>query len=156
VQQIEFGQFVLDLSRERLLRDGDQVKLRPQSFRILQYLVENSGRLLTKSELVNALWGDLAVTDDSLVQCLRDVRLALDDRDHAIIQTVPKRGYLFALRPKFRPKFSSIAVLPFADMSSDSEKVEYLADGLAEELIRRAALRRPDRRQPVQSRAAKG
>ena len=135
MQQIEFGQFVLDLSRERLLRDGDQVKLRPQSFRILQYLVENSGRLLTKSELVNALWGDLAVTDDSLVQCLRDVRLALDDRDHAIIQTVPKRGYLFALRPKFRPKFSSIAVLPFADMSSDSEKVEYLADGLAEELI---------------------
>jgi TolB-like protein/tetratricopeptide (TPR) repeat protein len=135
VQHIEFDHFVLDLSRECLLRDGDQVKLRPQSFRMLHYLVENGGRLLTKSELMKALWGDLAVTDDSIVQCLRDVRLALDDRDHSIIQTVPKRGYLFALRPKFRPKFSSIAVLPFVDMSSDWEKVEYLTDGLAEELI---------------------
>jgi TolB-like protein/tetratricopeptide (TPR) repeat protein len=135
VQQIEFGHFVLDLSRECLLRDGDQVKLRPQSFRMLHYLVENGGRLLTKSELLKALWGDLAVTDDSLVQCLRDVRLALDDHDHSIVKTVPRRGYLFALRPKFRPKLSSIAVLPFVDMSSESEKVEYLADGLAEELI---------------------
>jgi adenylate cyclase len=131
VQQIEFGHFVLDLSRECLLRDGDQVKLRPQSFRMLHYLVENGGRLLTKFELVKAVWGDLAVTDDSLVQCLRDVRLALDDHDHSIVKTVPKRGYLFALRPKL----SSIAVLPFVDMSSESEKVEYLSDGLAEELI---------------------
>ena len=135
MQQIEFGHFVLDLSRECLLRDGDQVKLRPQSFRMLHYLVENGGRLLTKSELMKALWGDLAVTDDSLVQCLRDVRVALDDRDHSIVKTVPRRGYLFALRPKFRPKLSSIAVLPFVDMSSESEKVQYLTDGLAEELI---------------------
>jgi len=102
---------------------------------MLHYLVENGGRLLTKSELMKALWGDLAVTDDSLVQCLRDVRVALDDRDHSIVKTVPRRGYLFALRPKFRPKLSSIAVLPFVDMSSESEKVQYLTDGLAEELI---------------------
>jgi TolB-like protein len=131
VQQIEFGHFVLDLNRECLLRDGDQVRLRPQSFRMLHYLVENGGRLLTKSELMRALWGDSAVTDDSLVQCLHDVRLALDDRDHSIVKTVPRRGYLFVLRPKL----SSVAVLPFADMSSESEKVEYLADGLADELI---------------------
>jgi TolB-like protein/tetratricopeptide (TPR) repeat protein len=131
VQQIEFGSFVLDLSRECLVRGGDQVKLRPQSFRMLHYLVENGGRLLTKSELMKEVWGDLAVTDDSLVQCLRDVRLALGDRDHSVVKTVPRRGYLFALQPKL----SSIAVLPFVDMSSDAEKAEYLADGLAEELI---------------------
>ena len=101
MQQIEFGQFVLDLSRERLLRDGDQVKLRPQSFRILQYLVENSGRLLTKSELVNALWGDLAVTDDSLVQCLRDVRLALESYRQILVTAGPVRRR--RLRAEGRP-----------------------------------------------------
>jgi TolB-like protein len=131
VQQIEFGSFVLDLDRVCLLRGSDQVKLRPQTFRMLHYLVENGGRLLTKSELMKALWGDTAVTDDSLVQCLREVRVALDDRDHAIVRTVPRRGYVFALRPRL----SSIAVLPFVDMSSESEKVEHLTDGLAEELI---------------------
>jgi TolB-like protein/tetratricopeptide (TPR) repeat protein len=131
VQQIEFGRFTLDLDRACLLRGADQVKLRPQTFRMLHYLVENGGRLLTKSELMKALWGDSAVTDDSLVQCLRDVRVALDDRDHAIVRTVPRHGYVFALRPRL----SSIAVLPFVDMSSEPEKVEYLTDGLAEELI---------------------
>jgi TolB-like protein len=131
VQQIEFGSFVLDLDRVCLLRGADQVKLRPQTFRMLHYLVENGGRLLTKAELMTALWGHSAVTDDSLVQCLRDVRVALDDRDHAIVRTVPRRGYVFALRPRL----SSIAVLPFVDMSSVSEKVEHLTDGLAEELI---------------------
>jgi serine/threonine-protein kinase len=131
VHQIAFGRFILDLGRECFLRDGEPVKLRPQSFRMLRYLVEHGGRLLTKSELMQALWGNLAVTEDSIVQCLRDVRLALEDHDHLLVKTVPRRGYLFAIQPRA----SSIAVLPFLDMSSDAEQVEYLAEGLAEELI---------------------
>jgi TolB-like protein/Tfp pilus assembly protein PilF len=65
------------------------------------------------------------------VQCVKDIREALSDDNHRIIQTVPRRGYLFAAR--VGP--SSIAVLPFADLSGDSENSEYLGDGLAEELI---------------------
>jgi adenylate cyclase len=129
--QYEFGRFVLDLDRECLLRDGGQVKLRPQGFLMLRYLVENRGRLLTKSELIKAFWGSSAVTDDSLVQCLHDVRQALEDHDQVLVRTVPRRGYIFTCRPA--P--SSIAVLPFIDMSSDAEGIQYLGDGLAEELI---------------------
>jgi TolB-like protein len=131
VQDYAFGRFVLDLGRECLLRDGGPVKLRPQSLSMLRYLIENRGRLLTKSELMKALWGNAAVTDDSLVQCLADVRRALDDHDQTLIKTVPRRGYIFTAQ--LMP--TSIAVLPFVDMSGPAESVEYLADGLADELI---------------------
>jgi adenylate cyclase len=131
VPQYAFDRFVLDLGRECLRRDGREVKLRPQSFLMLRYLVENRGRLLTKSELIKTLWGNSAVTDDSLVQCLRDVRRALEDTGQVLVKTVPRRGYIFTARLTL----SSIAVLPFVDMSSKVDNVEYLADGLADELI---------------------
>lgn len=59
------------------------------------YLVENTGRLVAKEELIAALWPGAAVTDDSLVQCIKDVRRALLDDAQAFIKTIPRRGYLF-------------------------------------------------------------
>lgn len=90
-----FLDFELDLSRGSLLRERDEVKLRPKSFDVLCYLVENQGRLVTKQELIENLWPDTFVTDDSLVQCLMEVRRALQDDSHSLIRTVPRRGYLF-------------------------------------------------------------
>ena len=54
------------------------------------------GRLIGKQELMQAVWPDAFVTDDSLVQCTLELRRALDDRDQQLLKTVPRRGYLFA------------------------------------------------------------
>ncbi len=90
-----FGDFTLDLDRGCLLRDGQEVKLRPKSFEVLKYLVERRGRLVSKSDLMLAVWPDAFVTDDSLVQCLVEVRRALGDDSQCLVKTVPRRGYIF-------------------------------------------------------------
>ena len=94
-QTHRFDEFTLDLTRGCLLRGVEEIKLRPKSFEVLRYLVENNGRLIGKNELIRAVWIDAAVTDDSLVQCLKDVRHALCDEAQQIIKTVHGRGYIF-------------------------------------------------------------
>jgi len=90
-----FDEFRLDLTRGCLFRGDVELKLRPQSFDVLKYLTENSGRLVSKDELIDHVWQGMAVTDDSLVQCLKDIRHALGDDTQQIIKTVPRRGYIF-------------------------------------------------------------
>ncbi|HLE63745.1 MAG TPA: transcriptional regulator [Pyrinomonadaceae bacterium] len=90
-----FDEFVLDLTRGCLLHGHEEIKLRPKSFEVLRYLVENNGRLISKDELIHAVWVGMAVTDDSLVQCLKDIRHALGDQAQQIIKTVHGRGYIF-------------------------------------------------------------
>jgi DNA-binding winged helix-turn-helix (wHTH) protein/TolB-like protein/Tfp pilus assembly protein PilF len=94
-QIYSFDEFRLDLTRGSLFRHEVELKLRPKSFDVLKYFAENSGRLISKDELIEAVWQGTAVTDDSLVQCLKDIRQALDDRSQTIIKTVPRRGYIF-------------------------------------------------------------
>jgi TolB-like protein/DNA-binding winged helix-turn-helix (wHTH) protein len=94
-QTYSFDGFTLDLTRGSLLRGNVELSLRPKSYATLKYLVENSGRLVSKDELVEAVWFDTAVTDNSLVQCLKEVRVALGDRSQRYIRTVPRRGYIF-------------------------------------------------------------
>ena len=64
-----FDEFTLDLTRGCLLYGQEEIKLRPKSFEVLKYLVENNGRLISKDELIQTVWIDTAVTDDSLVKC---------------------------------------------------------------------------------------
>ena len=116
-----FESFTLDLDRGCLLEGQEEVKLRPKSYETLRYLVENSGRLISKDELMKAIWPDSFVTDDSLVKCLRDVRLALGDDEQHYIKTVPRRGYIFAaqvsetdstaLRPIHKDQIEGIRVV---------------------------------------------
>ena len=95
-QSYSFDGFTLDLARGCLLGgDQQEIKLRPKSFMTLKYLVENNGRLVGKDELIEAVWPDTAVTDNSLVQCLKEVREALGDKAQQYIKTVPRRGYIF-------------------------------------------------------------
>ncbi len=91
-----FEGFTLDLRRGCLRREEREIELRPKSFELLRYLVENAGRLVPKDELVQAIWPSVVVSDESLARCVSDVRLALGDRDQRIIKTVARRGYLFA------------------------------------------------------------
>ncbi|MGI8734917.1 MAG: winged helix-turn-helix domain-containing protein [Pyrinomonadaceae bacterium] len=90
-----FGEFVLDTSRGCLLRSGRPVHLRPQAYKALKYLAENSGRLISKDQLIDEVWEGRAVTDDSLVQCLRDVRHALGDVAGRYLRNERGRGYIF-------------------------------------------------------------
>ena len=91
----QFGEFVLDTSRGVLLENGVEVSLRPQSIVVLQVLLEHHGRLVSKDELHDRVWGRKAVTDDSLAQCIVEIRKALHDTDREWVRTMPRRGYLF-------------------------------------------------------------
>src|SRR5215475_15513211 len=90
-----FDKFALDLTRGCLLREGKEIKLRPQTFETLKFLVENSGRLISKDELINAVWPDWNASDNQLAKCLSEVRQALGDEEQHYIKTVPRRGYIF-------------------------------------------------------------
>jgi len=90
-----FGRFALDIDRGALTSDGKDIKLRPKSFQVLQYLLERHGRLVSKEEILGAIWGSTVVTDDAVTQCLIDVRKAIGDRSQQMIRTIPRRGYLF-------------------------------------------------------------
>jgi TolB-like protein/Flp pilus assembly protein TadD len=142
-----FGEFTLDLSRGALTKGGKDIKLRPQSFRVLRHLVERHGKLVAKEELLDAVWSDTIVTVDSLTQCIIDIRKAIGDSTRSVLRTVPRRGYIFdaevtkdghtrraesASKSAVAP--SSVAVLPFANMSPDPEQ-DYFCEGMAEELI---------------------
>lgn len=85
----------VDLSRGAVSDPtGNLVILRPQSLAVLAILAEQPGQVITKTALMEAIWPDVAVTDDSLVQCIAEIRKALCDTSHEVIRTLPKRGYV--------------------------------------------------------------
>jgi class 3 adenylate cyclase/pimeloyl-ACP methyl ester carboxylesterase len=92
---LRFAGFSLDLRRGCLRANDRDMELRPKSFAVLKYLVENAGRLVAKDELINAIWPSVTVTDESLTHCVSDVRRVLADSDRRLIRTVARRGYLF-------------------------------------------------------------
>jgi predicted ATPase/DNA-binding winged helix-turn-helix (wHTH) protein len=94
-QQYQFGDFTLDVARGCVLKAQEEIKLRPKVFETLKYLVEHPGRLIAKQELMQAVWPDAFVTDDSLVQCTLELRRALDDKSQQLLRVVPRRGYIF-------------------------------------------------------------
>ncbi len=90
-----FLNFTLDVDRATLCRENEEITLRPKSFEVLTYLVEHNGRLVTKAELTDTLWPDTAVMDNSLAQCIVEIRRALGDETQQLVRTVARRGYLF-------------------------------------------------------------
>jgi TolB-like protein/DNA-binding winged helix-turn-helix (wHTH) protein/cytochrome c-type biogenesis protein CcmH/NrfG len=94
-QRLTFGRYVLDLRRGCLLLDDREVGLRPKTFAVLCYLVQHPNRLVSKDELLAAVWPDVIVTDDTLVQSIGELRRALGESGARVITTVPRRGYRF-------------------------------------------------------------
>lgn len=90
----EFAGHILDLRQGRLRKGGVDVALRRKSLSLLTYLVQNSGRVLGKDELLTAIWPDVEVSDDSLAQCMKDIRKVLGSEGTDFIRTVPRRGYV--------------------------------------------------------------
>src|SRR5262245_3656484 len=93
---LKFGRFELDPNAASCRADGRQLPLRPKSFDVLLYLASHPGRVVSKDELIEALWPGVFVTDNSLVQCISDIRAVLGDEAQTIVKTVARRGYLFA------------------------------------------------------------
>src|SRR5713101_4701619 len=94
---IHFPPFHLDLATEQLWREEQPLPLRPKPFAILRYLVEHPDRLVTKEELLKAVWPDTYVGEGFLNTYIRDLRRVLGDEPAAprFIATVVRRGYRF-------------------------------------------------------------
>jgi DNA-binding winged helix-turn-helix (wHTH) protein/tetratricopeptide (TPR) repeat protein len=93
---LRFAGFSLDQQRAELRGpDGEVIKLRPKTFDMLCLFAANAGRVLSKQELIAAVWPDVHVGEDSLFQCIREIRTALGDDRRQIIKLVSGRGYIF-------------------------------------------------------------
>jgi DNA-binding winged helix-turn-helix (wHTH) protein/TolB-like protein/tetratricopeptide (TPR) repeat protein len=90
-----FGPFTLDAARCELRRNGVAVALRPKTYALLVHLVANRGRVATKSELLASVWPGVVVNDESLSQCINELRGALGPDGAAMITTLARRGYRF-------------------------------------------------------------
>ncbi|NUO54298.1 MAG: hypothetical protein HOV80_36095 [Polyangiaceae bacterium] len=93
----KFGAFELDAGEERLLRDGKEIELQPKLREALALFCRRSGQLLTREDLMEALWPDVVVNEEALTQLVKKLRRALDDdaKEPRYLQTVLKRGYRF-------------------------------------------------------------
>src|SRR5262245_34981486 len=94
---IVFGAFRMDLRAGLLLRDRDPIPLRPKTWSVLRYLAERPGVLVTKQELLDAVWADAVVTEAVLSRSIWELRVALGDssRTSHLLQTVQRRGFRF-------------------------------------------------------------
>jgi DNA-binding winged helix-turn-helix (wHTH) protein len=154
-----FGDQILDVDRRELRRGGELIALEPQVFDLLVYLVRNRDRVVSKNDLLRAIWGGRIVSESTMTSRINAARKAVDDSGEAqrLLRTVPRKGIRFVgavrevrktaapvdARPVAvdlpRPALAlldkpSIAVLPFANLSGDPEQ-EYFADGMVEEII---------------------
>src|SRR5260370_18027683 len=91
-----FEGYTLDIACGALRTADRDLELRPKAFEVLRYLLENAERIVTKQELMKAIWPNVIVTDQVLAHCVSEVRQAIGDGDQSIIKTIPRRGYRFA------------------------------------------------------------
>ncbi|MGS5087068.1 winged helix-turn-helix domain-containing protein [Hydrogenophaga sp. A37] len=129
--------------------DGRETLLRPKTIELLRVLTAQRDTVITKDALFAAVWPGVSVVEDSLVQCVSEIRSALGATDRDRLQTLPKRGYRLASEPDQEPRAmntlageteavdslpASILVLPFKDLS-ESVNQGHFADGMTEDII---------------------
>jgi TolB-like protein len=149
-----FENFSFDSDRRELYCGSELRPLEPQVFDVLEYLLRNRGRVVTKDELVDAIWNGRAVSDATVASRIKSARAAIDDdgANQRLIRTLLRKGFLFsgAVRERLDaaptgvgdqakaiamplPGRPSVAVLPFTNLSGDPEQ-EYFADGVVEDI----------------------
>jgi TolB-like protein/tetratricopeptide (TPR) repeat protein len=140
-----FGDYALDTDRRELRCGAAVVPVTPQVFDLLDYLIRNRERVVSKDDLIDAIWNGRSVSDAALTTRLNAVRTAIGDsgQQQRLIKTLPRKGFRFvapvleAQRPADAlalPDKPSIAVLPFQNLSEDPEQ-DYFADGMVEDII---------------------
>jgi TolB-like protein/tetratricopeptide (TPR) repeat protein len=150
-----FDSYALDTDRRELRREGELVPVEPQVFDLLVYLIHNRERVVSKDDLLAAIWGGRIVSESVLDTRIGAARSAIGDtgKEQRLIKTLPRKGIRFvgAVREDLKPPGSddivsaqprreralpdkpSIAVLPFTNMSGDPQQ-DYFADGMAEDI----------------------
>ena len=152
-----FEDYAFDTDRRELHRGADVVSVAPQVFDLLDYLIRNRERVVSKDELINAIWNGRIVSEAALTTRLNVARNAIGDsgEQQRLVKTLPRKGFRFvgqvresrgrtgaviddhpAEPPKpalALPDKPSIAVLPFQNLSADAEQ-EYFADGVVEDI----------------------
>jgi DNA-binding winged helix-turn-helix (wHTH) protein/predicted ATPase len=129
---IRFGRYQLDAT-QGLRRGAQEVRLTPKSLGVLWYLAERAGRIVTKGELFDAVWPDVAVTDSALSTCIQEIRRALEDvaREPKYVETVHRRGYRFVARTSAeettRPELAIVARGDDPVVGRDAEVAAVLA-----------------------------
>lgn len=143
-----FGEIEVREREFLLIKEGEASQVEPKAFRVLLFLLRNSERLVTKEEILDAVWTDTAVSENSLTRSIATLRKLLgdDSREPRYIENVPRIGYRFlcevevaedaATAPTARVHqgFRSLAVLPFANGTGPPE-AEYLCEGISESII---------------------
>jgi adenylate cyclase len=148
-----FEEYALDTDRRELSRGADIISVAPQVFDLLDYLIRNRERVVSKDDLINTIWSGRSVSDAALTTRLNVARNVIGDTgdEQRLIRTLPRKGFRFvgtvveareeqagaaAEPPKSAlplPDKPSIAVLPFQNMSGDSDQ-DYFADGMVDEI----------------------
>ena len=147
-QSFSFGPFVLDTNAGTLFNEGSAIPLSYRAAQLLAVFLSRPGEVLTKSDLIDAVWNGAAVEESNLTVQMAALRKALGSRldGNDWIATVPRIGYRFTgavdasdgplpvAEPGERPDRPLVAVLPFANLSDDRSQ-DYFADGIVDDLI---------------------
>jgi TolB-like protein/Tfp pilus assembly protein PilF len=135
-QACRLGKFSFDPSSGALSYDREIIFLRPKAQVLLSHLVRNAGSVVSKSELLDAVWPEVTVTEDSLTQCVREIRKALGDEASALVRTVSRRGYMLAVarEPDLATDAPAVAVLRFHHGTDDPTETA-ISDGIAEDIL---------------------
>ena len=145
-----FLDYELDAGRRELRRGGELVTMEPQVFDLLEYLIRHRERVVSRNELITAIWKGRIVSESTLGSRINAVRLAIGDNgtEQRLVKTLTRRGLRYVGQitardssvldqlqtPPSLPDKPSVAVLPFANMSGDPGQ-GYFADGVAEDII---------------------
>jgi TolB-like protein len=137
---LAFGQYRLEIERRELRCGAELIELEPKAFDLLAFLVQHRNRVVSKDDLLQAVWHGRIVSESALTTRLNAVRRAIGDDGSAqrLIRTFTRKGIRFVgevteIADRALPDKPSIAVLPFQNMSGDPEQ-EYFADGMVEEI----------------------
>jgi TolB-like protein/Tfp pilus assembly protein PilF len=137
--ELLFAGFRLDTAQKRLFKGNEPIALPPKALDLLELLVTARGQLVTKSQILDAVWAGVVVEEASIAKTVFLLRQTLgdDDRGRSLIETVSKRGYRLAgevATAESTKPTNAIAVLPFADLSPQRDHA-HIAEGVADEVI---------------------